>query len=349
VALPESVALKFGAYTLACHHVVERLPALDRVTLRDTRCSTDSLAAIVDEALKVFFVRASPTDLAEACVQLTDLLRSQANLFRNTSPRAAEVFDELVAAILAASSAWDYRTEIQRLHLLGRDLARRFYAGSPYAATQERCQRVCSFALEYGAADEVDDRASARCLSFGYQATPMAFRPQANEIVMRFSFEGDLKLYLAYPFLFLHEYSAHIYATDHHNARFNDGWMLYAADVLLRRGWRTGDLLIAPMPRQRVQVFQQRLASIIGASDPLVQRGLQFAQDFEAWLPTPQWFDAITYELAAFEPGAGRRKFWPTDFLNRLEQEFLRDRPALRDKLLSATTASDLYFQLAAA
>jgi hypothetical protein len=203
--------------------------------------------------------------------------------------------------------------------------------------------------VEYGAADEVGDRASSNHLSFGYRATPVAFRPQSNEIVARFTFESDLALYLAYPFLFLHEYTAHIYATDYGNARFNDGWMLHATDVFLRRGWREGAALIAPMPRQRIQIFQQRLISTIGTNDPLVRRGLQFAQDFEAWLPTPEWFDAITYELAAFQPGAGRRKFWPTDFLNRLELEFLHDRPALSDKLRSVATTAELYFQLAAA
>ena len=44
----------------------------------------------------------------------------------------------------------------------------------------------------------------------------------------------DLGRYLAYPFLFLHEYTAHVFATDHGNDHFNDGWMLHAADQVIR-------------------------------------------------------------------------------------------------------------------
>ena len=175
-------------------------------------------------------------------------------------------------------------------------------------------------------------------LAFGYRAAPAAFLPDSDTIVVRFTYEGNLALYLAYPFLFLHEYTAHVYATDYGNDRFNDGWMLHAADVFLRRRWREGDPLVVNLPRQAINVFRDNLYHAVGQSNSLVRRGLQFAQDFEAWLPSEQWFDAITYELAAFEPSPGYRKAWPTDFLNRLEQEFEQNRSALRDKLRASST-----------
>jgi hypothetical protein len=351
VDLPEPVALKFGAYTLACHHFTARLPDLGTATQSDTRRTVESLCGVFDEALADFFQRASPADLPEAAAQLGGLLRGQADLFRRTSPTAAAVFDAVVAAMVADAPVWDYRADVQRLHDLGRALACRFYVNSPHVITKERCRRTCPLEFVYDAPDEEDNRPLISAPSLDYSAAPVAFRPRRGDIVVRFTFKHDLALYLAYPFLFLHEYTAHVYATDHGNDRFNDGWMLHAADAFLRRHWKALDPLVVGMSRQQITVFYDRLYVTIQKRNPIAARACRFARDFEATLPDPVrgWFDAITYELAAFEPVSGRRRSWPTDFLNRLEQEFDYNRPALYEKLGAVVTAQELYTILALA
>jgi len=335
MGLPDIVALKFGAYTLACHHFTAHLSDLSAATRRDRRWTVEACCAVFDEVLTGFFKHASPANLPEAASQLAGLLRSQADLFRRNSPASAAVFDRVAAAMTAEAPGWNYATDIQRMHNLGRDLARRFYADSPYAITQERCRHECQLEFAYGLPDEEGDGLLISTLSFGYRAAPVTFRPQSKDIIVRFTLDDDLALYLAYPFLFLHEYTAHIYATDYGNDRFNDGWMLHVADAFLRRRWNAADPLVTAMPRQQVTIFGDHFYGIIKEHEPVVGRACQFAREFDGWLANyaPGRFDTMTYELAAFERSPGRGKNWPTIFLNSLEQEFEQNRTALQDRI----------------
>jgi hypothetical protein len=343
VDLPEPVALKFGAYTLACYHFMSKLPDLGKVTQNDSRQSIEGLCSIFDDALAHFFRRAVPTDLSEAASQLVGLLRSQTDLFRRTSPAAASVFDDVAGAMVSAATKWDFRTDIARMHDLGRALAVSFYARSPQAITQARCQRLCPLELAYGVPDD-DDWPTTNPLPFGYRAAPVAFRPKSGDIVVRFTFESDLKLYLAYPFLFLHEYTAHVFATDHGNDRFNDGWMLHAADAFMKENRCLSDSSIAEMPLRQVNIFAEQLYPLVNKRSPISGRGCLLARNFET-LETRdhRWFDVITYALAAFEPDSVRPRYWPTNFLNRLEQELDYNPIGLRAKLAEAFTVSELF------
>lgn len=340
--LPEPVTLKFGVYTLACRHFSERLPKFSGATLRDKRViPVESLASVFNEALASILQRSSPADLSEATSQLARLLRVQIDLFRRSSPNAAAIFDDLVEAMVADAPMWDCEAEVERLHLLGRDLARCYFAGSPYPTTTRRCQFTCRVRLAYGSVRPKDGELLARPPALGYLEAPAAFWPKTGEIAVRFTLKDELKNYMAYPFLFLHEYTAHVFATDHGNALFNDGWMLYVADEFMKRVRSLPNSPIAQMPRRQVNVFTEHLAPLICARSPNAWRGYLVAHGIE---PIDRnWFDAITYELAAFVPEPRQRRFWPNEFLNRLESELEGDSIGLRAKLAEATTVQELY------
>jgi len=336
MGLLDSVALKFSAYSLACHHFTAHLPDLDTATRDDTRLSCKQCCDLFDRVLRNFFELASLADVPEAASLLGGLLKSQADLFRRKSPISAAVFDRVVATMTADASNWNYAADVQTMHNLGRDLARHFYANSPYAITQERCCHECPLEFEYGMPDEGDDWPIVSALSFNYRAAPVAFHPNSGTIVVRFNFDNDLALYMAYPFLFLHEYTAHIYATDYGNDLFNDGWMLHAADAFMRRCWNADDPMVAGMSRQQVTIFDH-FSRVIEERNPIVGRAHRFARDFEAWLTdcAPGQFDAMTYDLAAFGPSPTRWKGWPNVFLISLEEEFNRNRVVLLDRIKS--------------
>jgi hypothetical protein len=162
-------------------------------------------------------------------------------------------------------------------------------------------------------------------------------------ILVRFAFEHDFGLYLSYPYLFMHECAAHMFAFDHTNERFNDGWLLHAAShFLYRRGW---ELDIEPLliPEQINAFYEHRYGMLRG----IPRRACSFTRDFEKWLRDEQRFKSMTWELAAFEPRAGESEFWPTQFINRLEQAFNTDRRALRRKIEAARDLRALFEMLA--
>ena len=188
--------------------------------------------------------------------------------------------------------------------------------------------------------------------AFGYHPTPVAFREHyldeetgqelTDVILVRFGFGYDFALYLAYLYLFMHEYVAHIFALDYGNERFNDGWLLYAANFFLSdRGWNLD--LQPPLTRGQIRACDERLR---GKLNPNPRQDYRFACDFDSWLNDTERFYAMTYELAAFEPRVGESPFWPNQFINRLEQEFEHNRPLLRRKIEAATDLRTLFEML---
>ncbi len=82
-----------------------------------------------------------------------------------------------------------------------------------------------------------------------------AARSQAHVVLVRFDFRHTFASYLSYPFLLLHEYTAHVFSTDWDNDVFNDGWMVYAADAFLTRAWNT-DAEPIGLRREQAKIFQ---------------------------------------------------------------------------------------------
>ena len=346
MSLPKGIPVKLGLYTLACHELLNRLRDLREATLIDLRVGYDTCLRRFDEELRVFFERSSANDLRQATKQFGDALYAQANYFRDSNPRAAAVIDDVVAAMHEQAAAWHYQTDLERLHLQGCELARRFFAHSPWSETQKRLDNSCYLTVEYGLPAS-NDRIAGFAEPFGYSAAPLAYYPeywddecessQPNLVIARFSFSHDFTLYLAYPFLFLHEYTAHVYATDHGNERFSDGWMLHAASVFLKREW-IANYEQLDLSLEQADIFYERLYYTLNDTPG---RACSFARRFDDWLSAqlPERFTQITYELAAFQPGPRTPAFWPTQFINTLEREFITDRERLHDKICASASA----------
>jgi hypothetical protein len=445
--LPDGVAVKLDLYTLACRELLNRLPDLHTVTQADSRLDCETCLERFDEAMHVFFERANTNNLNQAVEQFGNLLHAQAGLFHNSNQHAAEIFDDLVSAIHKQAPHWSYRADLERFHIQGRELARHFFATSPWPETQRRLSCECDLAFRYGAPDD-GDRVATFAEPFGYRAAPLAYyanywdeereQNRPDVVLARFTFGHDFILYLAYPFLFLHEYTAHVYATDYENERFNDGWMLHAAAAFLKEKWnkapgqvelnwaqagvfherllerlkgirhgtcllvwRLDDLLYSQSPlatsrlpdtytsyeiglRQLLNqignkhphsadaiVYQQRLVENIDQSrrygdtetrradrSEIIYRLNEIVRDVKLGasfnelcdqVSSPKRFVQITYELAAFQPGSGENDYWPTQVINALEIEYIRDPERLLRKIQASSSVRELMTTLSPA
>lgn len=245
----------------------------------------------------------------------------------------------------------DYETCLRRFdEVLHEFFARRFFANLPWPATQERLGRECYLIVEYGEL-AADDRIAMLAESFGYRAAPIAYYPsrwddkqgqdRTHVLLARFTFGHDFAHYLAYPFLVLHEYTAHVYATDHGNERFNDGWMLYAASAFLKREWNKAPEQFG-LNWEQAGVFHERL---YGRLNPIPRQMCRFAGLLDDWLHArhmPEWFMRVTHELAAFQPQSKREVYWPNQFIYALEHEFMTN----REQLLGKIQASENFREL---
>lgn len=354
MGLPEPVAAKYAAYTLFCHQMLKHLRVLDRAVEDDTRLTLAGCFERFNESLHEFFNRATVSDLTEAVEALGGLMHGKAGLFRRQNRAAAEVFDQVVSSAEVGASTWRYQDDIETYHQQGQELARRFFKTTPWPETRARLTREARLVFEYGMPDPSDTN-TVGAETFGYRAAPLVYRATYGDedagavlqdvIIVRFLFNHDLELYLAYPFTFLHEYTAHIFATDYGNDRFNDGWMLHAADEFLRLTWKRSKEL-AFLEREQVDVFREHL---YGKLNPIPRSAYGFARDFGQWLCdwAPGRFEAMTYELAAFHPQPHEGSFWPTQLLNALKREYERDESALRRKIAAAPDLRTLYSILA--
>lgn len=322
--LAEEFVPRIDVYTLACSEFSKRLAPLrmaiqpnpdlrGRSTLTYPQCLEHFDAALIDLLETPIVSKKQGTEL------LLSQLNVHANRFRISSKEVASVFDDLIVSIEQNQATWNHEEDLERHHTLGRDLARQFYALSPHLETQARLQRSPSLNTDYSSAHN--------------GLTMMSW--YRSNIQVRFSNKHNFSTYLAYPFLFLHEYTAHIYAIDHCvNEIFNDGWMLYAAAVFLKRIGRN----TVPSMNIQGQIFFDWLSS--GKIEGRMYTVCIFAQEFYSWLPPTltNRFDNITFELAAFQSQPNERPIWPTKVINQLARVFLSGERnlALREQLQEA-------------
>jgi hypothetical protein len=172
-----------------------------------------------------------------------------------------------------------------------------------------------------------------------------------NVILVRFTFDHKFDIYLAYPYFFMHEYVAHIFALDHNydNEIFNDGWLLHAADVFLAP-WKFMDLQ-PPLALKQVEAFDRFLLRGWLKHHPTPWKGYWIARHLDELLiwqskDNRKHFWAMTWELAAFEPREGESDFWPTQFINCLDWELRTNPQRLRRKIEDAPDVRTLFEML---
>ena len=343
--LPSPVAIKLDLFTLACRTLLGRFSDLSDATQNDPRMDDALCVRVFDDVLGRFFLRAAPRNLRQAVDQWSAMLLADVAVLRTQNGAVAQVFDALVAGMRAQTATWRALDDLQHWHRQGRDLARRFFAASAWPATQARLNRTCTLQVEYGSNDDgrigPGDMRVAPAAYHQQGWNTDAARLQAHIVLVRFDFRHTFASYLSYPFLLLHEYTAHVYSTDWDNDVFNDGWMVYAADAFLTRAWNA-DADSISLRREQAKIFQNYWYP--GQLNPLPLRGCNLARDLDSWLSivAPDRFAALTYELAAFTPSAQQPATWPTHAIFTLERAFRTDRALLLRALQTTPNARDL-------
>ena len=248
MSLPEGVAVNFGVYTLACHELLNRLGDLHAATLMNRRLPCEICCQRFDEALRQLFYEFGASDLKHSAEQFGNYLHAKASSIIDYNRKAAEIFDAIVVSIQDKAVGWDYHTDIENLHSQGRNLARLFFEPSPWQETQGRLGKECHLIFSN---DIISSEGKRTCVAYpmDHHLAPLAYWPKypddernktyTDAIIHRFTYETGFACYLAYPFLFLHEYTAHLYAIDNRkNDIFNDGWMIYAVEAFMTKEWK---------------------------------------------------------------------------------------------------------------
>jgi hypothetical protein len=345
MVLPNPVAINYAVYTLFCRQVMENLEDLERAVERDLDLPMEECLRRFNDCLKDFFDKVHPINSAASILLFCGRVTNEAQMMRTGNREAADVFDQVASNANGLAPSWSFQPEITAYHDQGRQLAQVFFNNLSNAAAHTRLAQQAKLEVEYGGSGASNQRADGN-LDLGYRVAPMITLLKENKIVLRFTYDHSFALYLLYTFLFLHEYTGHIFSNDLGNRLISDGWLIYAADEFLRWQWLKGN---ASQGLKREQAFAFRdyfLAKVGGKA----REGYDFAHAFKDWLGEHSGvlsFEALTYELATFTPQPSENKWWPTDFFYALRREFYRgDKQALHSKIESARDIRDLYSRL---
>jgi hypothetical protein len=318
-----SIAVKYGVFTLAYSQFLARLEDFERALSPATGFALEQVWAGVDDAVGKLLRQGQPASLEEAAQRVSSGLCYERDLMVDRVPELAPLYETLCDAIQAAAPTWDYGQDVERWHRLGRELARRFYATSPHAATRDRLAHEAVLRFEW--------TREARQAPFGYREDRLraAKTPLVGTITVRFCFSDTradgLVNYLTYPFYFMHEYVSHIYAVSTQSDIFSDGWLLFAAQRSLRRiNARAQE---PPLLPEQIDAIDAVLPQ-----QGVARRGYTLARHFQAWADaiTPNCFEQLTYYLAAL---SGVNGLSLTRFLWVLEQLLEDAQPRLRELL----------------
>jgi hypothetical protein len=318
-----NIAVKYGIFTLTYSQFLTRLEDFERALSPATGLALEQVWAGVDDAVGKLLRRGQPASLEEAARRVSSGLRYERDLMADRVPELAPLYDALCDAIQTAAPAWDYGQDVERWHRLGRDLARRFYAASPHAVTQDRLAREAGLRFEW--------TREARQAPFGYREDRLraAETPLVGTITVRFCFSDaradGLGNYLAHPFYFMHEYVSHVYAVSTQSDVFSDGWLLFAAHRALRR--LNARATEPPLLPEQIDAIDALLPQ-----KGVARRGYNLARRFQTWADaiTPDCFEQLTHHLAALSRVNGLSL---TGFMWTLEQLLEDAQPRLRELL----------------
>ena len=353
----EALIVKYGVCSLCYSSLLAHLGEFKRPLRREARVDKTRIWRDFDRELHELY-EASPSDLDHAAELLTKGLRARAAKIATLNQAVADVYEAIISDIETQASNWQYREDLARWQTLGRDLARRFYADSPYEATQVRLTQEVDIRFEHASgptrapmsywdhSPQNKPRPADSHSPFGHREDCMAKGedPAVGTIVVRFSFHDTFVNYLAYPFFFLHEYVSHVYATETNSTLFADGWLIYAAHAFFKR-WAV-KTAPAALADEQVGAFERYLLSLLF---PKAQDGYFEAAKTVEWLV--HWlhdvdqsrFLAITWELAALVP----RRDVPVSFHDRFINAFVEYRNTDPHYLHRSLRTSDRAVELA--
>lgn len=340
LSLLGSFSTRFRVYLLACQQMQFHRRRLDVVAARGVvnvaRCHV-----LFEAALKSFLDGCTEPSSVGAAMEFQEKLAGAfSRSERRGNPRAVAVFDQIGQTMVEIMAGCTPESHLQVIHADAREIARRFFAASPYQETHERLARVCPIRVYY------ESNPSHALMAHTKHPNGDEIPTHAGTILLPFNKEKTYQSFLQYPFLFVHEYTAHAFAIDHgpDNENFNDGWMLYGAyaffsnEVSASSGgcpfnWRhlhasEGGLTAVP---------QGRASDAIGKTTT-----------FYNWITKdhPGWFERITFDLAAFRPSQGEEGTWPRTVLSQLFHYYEYDRSWLAEQVNAVQSARELLQRL---
>jgi hypothetical protein len=355
------LAVQHGVFTLGCRKLTEKLPHLTATLIADTRLSVKECCRDFDAAL-TDFKRCVEPKRADAVRRFVQGWRGRTQYYENTNSSAWSVLEEVAEKTIQAAENWDYRADIEDWHQIGRSLAHQYFATTPYSEVRGKLTNCARIVHPYDGLGNDSDKPDQN--PFGKGPSPIAYRktyqdPSAKEnleniILVRCLSDKNIALYLGYPFMFLHEYTAHIFVNDYQNDIFNDGWMLFAAASFLQRQaiekYRAGRSF--PLNPAQVSIFGNEFLPQMKANvtNNIPAKGYAIASQISELLRGENLhltFENITQELSAFVPRADEPKQWPTRFLNKLGESLEIDPEQLLTKIRLAEDVRDLYARLA--
>jgi len=325
VNIPVHLHERVAAYTLACHHLLlaSNNPA---IPVEEVEQGVEACVDLFDDAVAMAIKHAPAGTVAEEVARnLIDAAR------QIHDPAITAVFDIIAREVRAGAALWDPSLHLAQLHSTGQILAQRLYQLQAAPLVHSRFHHVCPSRVEY----DVTVRPLGTPLMRGERRddTPcICYNPPntrgcgpVGEIVLYFSERSNFTLYLALPYLFMHEYASHVFPNDYDSEWFNDGWLVYAQAWYLEANWMVNDLPVRLHPRQG-DVQRERLrGSLVGPTSA----GYALAKDLWGllgWQPCLR----ITCELAEFVPQPGEDDVWLTYFLQALSRAMKSDIVELR-------------------
>jgi hypothetical protein len=361
VLVPEqSIAL--DAYSLFCRFMVDRLDSL-RLACSDGKLDLKTCVEEFDDCFRTLFKKQF-SDRCEALNLVARNLETAVLNVRVSNADAAKVIAEAREEALDNAGSWSYAKAIEMCHEQGRDLAVLFFEKSPWNETKRRLHLRAKLNYQWGRAraaqtyarlsqypaspklDELkelaldNERREAKAMYKGLPGALYTFEGRKGgdySINVPLTADNGVMLYASYPFLFMHEYTAHIFARDYLNDRFNDGWMLYAASQYLVENWghELADPRFSVLNEPQAYAFRDYLfGTLLGESQGHCELAQKFYDFLYPWDRTR--FESISYELAAYEPKGRECDKWPGMALQALARDAIKQRGDLRQRLAAA-------------
>lgn len=297
--MPSKLEAKFYAFTLAgsefCKLIEDLWEAASASDDEKLAVAVDRLSKHFSEHIELFFRTCQYHERDKAAGTMVDVLRNLRQVAAGVDPLAAASVDKWLQRMTSGAGSWDYNEEIWKFHDAGRLLATKYFR--EVRALSDRLGAVWKPAL--GCRQKTQEHAS------------FSLDPIHKRIKVEFSFElrpdePYYVWYVALPFRFLHEYTAHIFPFDVGYQLINDGWMMEAAQHFLNNHWedcrKNGEE--CEFSRDQAGVFNTWISyTFAGGSED----GVAMARDFRnllRWLYPDQnsiWldrlFDQVTFEL----------------------------------------------------
>jgi hypothetical protein len=317
---------KFTAFTLAGNEFKSALVSCREIGWENGfRLSPETFTDWFDHEVRRFFQTCGEKNARAATENLSNVISKLRYSAHGLDTRIEDIYDNWSKRMQERVESWDCDKHISDFHITGRQLAAEYFGRCPALLGRLTRECECEFSV----------RESER-------ASSIASFAEEKKIKLLFSFQSPERpslWYLALPFRFVHEYTAHIFPLDARVQRFSDGWMLEAAANFVQNQWSKAQSLF-PLSEDQSCIFER---SIFYNPDfrrefPVPYEGALLAARFRAVLNSfsqEAMFDDVTVELCCmFIPLNEDRRIRIDNFLCNVKEGIKT--PVGQDKIRAA-------------